>query len=358
MVNQKQMRDELEQSHQRVQTLESAVQHKEKELRDVEETKGSLQAQLADSESRCEEERQRHAREAQQIAQDFQRELQQAREEVQQLTQELDRVQRLHLRAEHEKHSAELQKAQMEERMQRQLKAKDDQVKELQGSEQALQEKVRMATGAQASLEAQSVDRDHRLAASESAARRLEGEKRVLEVELEKVKNQLRESEQVKNQLRESEQETRDMRCRTAVLENELRDRQEQCQRLQHDQQKAARDIEDAIQDSNQWRQKFVESNKEKAVLQKANQELAVDVWSFATTHQAESAARIYTPGELSRLMKVPESEALVNNKRLEYENQKLRKDLEVCHMELHQRDAHLKELQHSRSCQKANAGA
>lgn len=347
VYQQKQMREELEQWRQRAQTLESTVQLKDKELKEVEESRDSLRSQLSDLERLYHEAEQHHARKDQ--------ELQRKDHELQQAREDIERSNRNCLKAEHDKHVVEMLKEKMM-----------CQVKELQGSEQALQEKVRHAHGLKASMETQLAEREQQMAtrlnASENAARSLEGEKRVLEAENEKVRNQHL----------SSEQETRELRCRNAVLEDEVRGMQEEGRRVLQEKQKAEQDAQDARQDSSQWYQKFMEAskekaeankeraeaNKEKALLQRNHQELLSEIWRLdKQLHQDKLVTNLST-GELLKMTKANQSEVHADNVRLTQAIITRDSDLGLCMRKIQEQGAMTKEMQHARACMRANAGA
>jgi len=331
VVQQRAHADELEHSsRQRLQTLEGTVQLKDKELKEVEENlraqladKDNLRAQLADTQSQLLEEQQQHA---------------QTKRQIQERHEDNERTHRDLMRARHDYHAADLSKAKMQSR-----------VRELERAEQEWQEKHRMMSGMKASLEAQVQEREQeiggRLAAATEAKRRLEGEKRGLEAELEKARSQQR----------ESEQETRELRCHNAVLEDELRGAQERSQRLEQDQRKA---VQDALQDSSQWHQKFLDTKKENGQLQKAVQELKTLVWELENQLRQEQLHN-RPPGEILKLAKAHERESVMaEDNRLAMALKKKSTDMALCVKKIQEQDALIKELQHTRACQKANAGA
>merc|ERR1719346_708769 len=159
-------------------------------------------------------------------------------------------------------------------------------------------------------------DLSTRACAATEAARRVEGEKRVLEQELKNMKV-LR---------REAEHEMRDLRCRTAMLEDRLQSVQEQRRRAEEDQQRAEQDLR-------QWYQKFIESNKENASLQKASQECKKELCDLEKQlWQERSAKHITTPGEYLKLMKAHEGDSLAaDNSKLKKALTKTQCDLDLC---------------------------
>jgi len=330
-VQQKAHADDLKHStRQRVQTLESTVQLKDKELREVEENlraqladKDNLRAQLAHVQDQLLEEQQQHA---------------QATRQIDEKQEENDRMHRDLMRARHDFHAADLTNAKMQSQM-----------RELERAEQEWQEKHRMMSGMKASLEAQAQERENemggRLAAATDAARRQEGEKRVLEAELEKVRGQQR----------ESERETRELRCHNAVLEDELRSAREQNQHFEQEQAKA---VQDAVQDSSQWHQKFMDVKKENVQLQKAAQELKAMVWELESqVHQGRVSDR--KPAELLKLAKEHERGSVaVQDNRLTMALKRKSTDLALCFKKIQEQEALIKELEYTRACQKAYAGA
>jgi len=372
--------DDLEHTanRQRVQTLESTVQLKEKELREVEETMRTQIAHLQEclqGEQRGRQEEQRIRMELEARLQEQEARLQEQEQryalEMQQAKEDHDQTHRNLMRAKHNYDTAEYAKGKLEARVQ-----------ELERSEQELQERSRMESALRASAQGQAAEREKeiagRLAMATEAARRLEGEKRVLEagmqrleVELQKAMDASRrcqdghraleaEIEKEKSQRGEAEQESRELRCRLAVSEDEKRCVQERNHELEQEQQKA---VQDAVQDSNQWHQKLMEGKKENGQLAKAVQDLKADLWNLETQlRQERNAANICRPGELLKLVKANSSEHLAENDRLKRMLKKTHCDLELCMSKIQEMDKEregcFQELQHVRACQRANAGA
>lgn len=305
---------------QRKQALESTVQLKEAELKEAEDRlkvqsadNDALRSQVAAKESRLLEEQQQHAQALRQEREDH------------------DRTQRELMRAQHNLDQAEWSREKAQSRVQ-----------ELERAEQVM-------SGLKASVEAQAQEREQelasRLASASDTARRLEGEKRAMEAELEKVRSQQR----------DNEQETRELRCRNAVLEDELRGTQELKHRCEQEQQKAVRD---AQQDSGQWLQKYRDAQKENAQLQKENKDLKNMVWELENQNRQERV-NYCNPGDLLKAAKAYESQSATaeNNRLLMALNVKAR-DIELYAKRVQEQDLLIKELQHARACQKANAGA
>jgi len=338
--------DDLEQTtRQRLQTLESTVQLQQKELQEDREMKEVLRKELAEAEARFQDLQQRYGQE----------------------TEGHERTRRELIRAQHSYDSAVLTNERLEmehktrydqsENCVHQMTQRHEQVKqkfeqaqqrfeqahqrctELERSEQDLQEKVRMLSGVKASLEAQAGERERdlagRLASTAEAARRLEGEKRVLEAEVDKVKHQHR----------ECEQETRELRCRNAVLEDQLRDAQEQRKRFEQDQARAEQDIR-------QWYQKFIDSNKENTTLSKVNQDHKRDIWDLENQlRQERSIAAFPKPGELLKMMKAHEGESLANETfGLKKALARTKCDLDLCIRKLQEQEGIIKELREAAS--------
>merc|ERR1711897_61507 len=103
-------------------------------------------------------------------------------------------------------------------------------------------------------------------------------------------------------------QETRDLRCHTAMLEDQLQDSKQQGQKMEQEKEKSDHDLR-------QWYQKFVESDKENNSLQIANLEHRRDIWDLENQlRQEQNVAHIVSPGEYMRLMKEHEKDSLAND--------------------------------------------
>jgi len=253
---------------------------------------------------------------------------------VEQMTQQLEQVSQRN--EQQRQRSAELERSSEE---------LQEQVRQLTSQNTALEAQVRQLTSQHSSFEAQASERDRdfqgRLASSTEASRRLEGEKRLMEAELERERQHQK----------EVEQETRELRCRTAVLEDQLRDSQEQRQRTEQDQQRTEQDLR-------QWYQKFIESNKENTSLQRANQDHKRDIWELENQlRQERNVANIATPGEFIKLMKAHEGTSVAtDNNRLKQALSRTQCDLDLCIRKLHDQEKVIKELQDTLSCGKGTA--
>lgn len=320
MMQKRAQTDDLEQhSRQRVHALETSLQQKEMEFKELEER---FKVQTIDHENL------RHQLCEAEI--DNQRQAQALRQE----REDHHRTHRELMRAQHDSETAEIAKKKAQTR-----------VEELERAEHDWHEKVRKLSGVKASIEAQAEEREQelsgRLASVSDAARRLEGEKRALEGELEKLKSQLK----------DNEQETRELRCRSAVLDDELRGAHEQKQRCEQEQQKAVRD---ALQDSGQWRERFLDSKKENAQLQKTQQELSTLVWELEDQLRQERT-NYCSPAELLKLSKAHESESLLAERnQLMLALMSKTRDMDLYVKRVQEQDLQLKEMQHTRACQKA----
>lgn len=320
-----------EELEQRLQIMETTVQLQQKDVQQAREIKDELVAQLEQKELRLREAEQRLIHEVEQHER-TQRELIRARHDYDCAVVTNERLEMEH-RTQRDRDEAGVEQwTQRCQQMTQRCEQMTQRCAELERIEQELQEKVQHADNLKSTAEAQADER-HReltnlLALASEASRRLDGEKRMLEVELEKVKNQQR----------EVEQETRELRCRTAVLEDQLRDAQEQRQRTENDQQRAEQDLR-------QWYQKFIESNKENTVLQRANQDHKRDIWDLESQlRQERNAANVAKPGEYLKLMKAHEGESLAtDNGRLKKALNKTQCDLDLCIRKLHEQERLIK---------------
>jgi len=206
-------------------------------------------------------------------------------------------------------------------------------------SEQDLLDKVQQLNSAKSSVEAKAEDQsrelNNRVGIAHEAARRLEGEKRMLEAEVEKIKHEQ------KQHYQQVEHETRELRCDKAVLEDQLRDAQEQ--RRCSEQEKSI-----AEQDLRQWYQKFIESNKENTVLQRANQDHKRDIWDLEIQlRQERNSGNMLRPGDFLKMMKAHERESLATeNCKLKKALSKTQCDLDLCVKKLQEQDKTIKDLQ------------
>jgi len=210
---------------------------------------------------------------------------------------------------------------------------------EFEMSEQDILQKVRQANSAKSLLEAkaegQMRDFNNRIGMAHEAARRIEGEKRMLEAEVERMK------QEQKQHYQQVEHKTRELRCDKAVLEDQLRDSQEQ-RRISEQEKKIAE------QDLRQWYQKFIESNKENTGLQRANQDHKRDIWDLEIQlRQERNLANMVTPGDYLKMMKAHEHESLATeNCKLKKALSKTQCDLGLCIKKLQEQDKTNKDLQ------------
>jgi len=210
---------------------------------------------------------------------------------------------------------------------------------EFEMSEQDLLEKVRQANSAKSSVEAKAEGQvrefNNRVGMAQEAARRIEGEKRMLEAEVERIKHEQ------KQHYQQVEHKTRELRCDKAVLEDQLRDSQEQ-RRISEQEKKIAE------QDLRQWYQKFIESNKENTGLQRANQDHKRDIWDLENQlRQDRKSASVATPGDYLKMMKAHEHESLATeNCKLKKALSKTQCDLDLCIKKLQEQDKTNKDLQ------------
>jgi len=207
---------------------------------------------------------------------------------------------------------------------------------QLEVNEQDLLEKVRQVNGAKSLLEAKNESLIRDLNAAHETARRIEGEKRMLEAESERMKH-----EEKQHYYQQVEQKTREFRCDKAVLEDQLRDSQEQ-RRISEQEKK------NAEQDLRQWYQKFIESNKENTSLQRANQDHKRDIWDLEIQlRQERNSANMLRPGDFLKMMKAHEHESLATeNCKLKKALSKTQCDLDLCVRKLQEQDKTIKDLQ------------
>lgn len=215
--------------------------------------------------------------------------------------------------------------------------------KQLKRSEQDLQDQVRQQNSAYISLEVkaegQTRDLNARISMEKEAARRLEGEKRKLEAECDRMRH---EQKQHYQQVEHETRELRELRCDKAVLEDQLRDAQEQRQSSEQEKNIAEQDLR-------QWYQKFIESNKENTVLQRANQDHKRDIWDLENQVRQErnSTNMLRGPGDFLKMMKAHEHESLsTENCKLKKALSKTQCDLELCVKKLQEQDKTIKDLQ------------
>lgn len=345
--------DDMELTRQR---MESEKLFHQKEKQEALEMKEQLQAQIAQLQAKLQEAEQRWLREKDEHEK-TNRELIRSRHEY-----DCARITSERMEMEH-RTTIDQREASVEQMTQRfeQVNQRSEQMRQrctdLERRNEELEEQVRQLTSQNSSWEAQASERErdfqNRLGSSTEAARRLEGEKRLLEAELEKVRHQHKEElEKVRQHQKEVEQETRELRCRTAVLEDQLRDSQEQRQRTEQDQQRTEQDLR-------QWYQKFIESNKENTVLQRANQDHKRDIWELENQlRQERNVANIATPGEYIKLMKAHEGASLAtDNNRLKQALTRTQCDLDLCIRKMHEQEKMIKELQGTlASCCKGSA--
>lgn len=322
---------------------EGIRQHfQEKESQRVRELKEELNTQLAKKEQKCHE---------------TERKLSETREELRRKTSELVRIQEEHgsaiackERLEAEQRRRDLAGEQCAERL-------SQRCEDMERREQELQERVRALNSMRSSLEDQKVQADDRererelkLQAATDAARRIEGDKRLLESELDNAREEV---QRVREQLRDAEQETRDLRSRTAQLEDQLRDALEK-HRAEQDTLCAEQERLRPGQDLGPWYHKFVEeqrknqeSDKENEAYQKTYYEQRKDIWLLENQlRQERHIANICTPGDFLRLAKAHEEANLaVENGSLKRALAKSQCDLEVCRRRLSEYE---KELQRS----------
>merc|ERR1719266_440086 len=144
-----------------------------------------------------------------------------------------------------------------------------------------------------------------------------------------------------KQHYQQVEHETRELRCDKAVLEDQLRDAQEQ--RRCSEQEKSI-----AEQDLRQWYQKFIESNKENTVLQRANQDHKRDIWDLEIQlRQERNSGNMLRPGDFLKMMKAHERESLATeNCKLKKALSKTQCDLDLCVRKLQDQDKTIKDLQ------------
>jgi len=203
-------------------------------------------------------------------------------------------------------------------------------------NDQELREQASSAKAAfESKVDSQTRECNNRIAVAHEAARRLEGEKRMAEAEVERVKHEQRQHYQ------QVEHETRELRCDKAVLEDQLRDAQEQ--RRSSEQEKNI-----AEQDLRQWYQKFIESNKENTALQRANQDHSRTIWDLENQlRQERNSGNVVRPGDFLKMMKAHEHESLASDHcRLKKANSKLQCDLDLCVKKLQEQDKTIKDLQ------------
>jgi len=200
-----------------------------------------------------------------------------------------------------EREAAEKAKKDLEEEHARRLEAEQSETKtvelltarcsEVENLNQELVEKLRRAEAKIASLQAgkekaeeSAKDAAERSAENNEAVRRVEGEKRALEAELAKASEEI-------DRLQTLEQETRKLRCREAVLEDELRDLQEK--RQQAEAQKQALE-----QDCSSWQQRCLEEEQKYA----PNNQKAV--WDLEMAlHQERKMASLTCPGDILKVI-------------------------------------------------------
>lgn len=334
--------DELEQTRQRLQNLD---QQRQKELEESRQIKEELSAQLAQTELKLQEAEQRLAQEAEEHEKK-RRELIRARHDYDCAVISKERLELEHRTNQDRNQTCVDQMTQRFEHVTQKSEQQKQRCIDLERIKEELEEQVRQLQSQNTSLESQAGERERelqgRLGSSAEASRRLEGEKRIMEAELEKVRQAQR----------EVEQETRELRCRTAVLEDQLRDSQEQRQRSEQDQQRSEQDLR-------QWYQKFIDSNKENTVLQRANQDHKRDIWDLENQlRQERNVANIAKPGEYLKLMKAHEGDSLAtDNTRLKKALTKTQTDLDLCIRRLHEQDKVIKDLNETlHSCKGSRA--
>mmetsp|Transcript_110424 Transcript_110424/g.237627 ORF Transcript_110424/g.237627 Transcript_110424/m.237627 type:complete len:649 (+) Transcript_110424:91-2037(+) len=314
---------------------------------------GELQAQLAQRDQRVGE---------------VERKLQQAESELGQTKTDLTRVREeyrvaLSSRAKADQEQNLLLQHETRSRVEneadaREMRAAAEQLRgrcqELERSELDLQEKVRVLTNLKTTLDTQACEQGERERRAVEGARRLEGDKRRAEVraeqlqaELEEVKAELEHHKLALGQHMEAEQhETRELRCCTAVLEDQLRHTQERMQRAEQEQQRAEQEHQRAEGDLRQWYQKFLEANKENSALQRTNQVQVKQLWELENQlRQERDVANICTPGEYLRLAKANEDGSLATeNSRLKKALTKLQCEVDLCIRKLSEKDKLLQE--------------
>lgn len=167
---------------------------------------------------------------------------------------------------------------------------------------------------------------------AEDARKRLEGERRGLEVELSRLQEQAERHHSI-------EQETRELRCRVAVLEDTLRDTEDK-QRLAERQLEAANRLrQTAEQDASSLREKLMQEEKKTA----PNHQRAVWEAEDALVRE-QNAGCLRSPGDFLRVMNY-----FANRENLAYENDRLQIEL----FDLQQQNRELKTL-----LQRSAAGA
>jgi len=210
---------------------------------------------------------------------------------------------------------------------------------EFERSEQDLLDKVQHLNSAKSSVETKAEGQirelNDRIGMAHEAARRMEGEKRMLEAEVERMKHEQ------KQHYQQVEHETRELRCDKAVLEDQLQDAQEQRRSSEQDKNIAEQDLR-------QWYQKFIESNKENTVLQRSNQDHKRDIWDLEIQlRQERNSANMLRPGDFLRMMKAHERESLsTENSKLKKALSKTQCDLDLCVRKLQDQDKTIKDLQ------------
>jgi len=190
------------------------------------------------------------------------------------------------------------------------------QVLSLSKAVQDLQEQVRLHKSSESSLQSSKVKADERSREMEEVVRRLDGEQKKLEGELQKLQETNGQQRGQIDKHHAVEQELRDLRCKTALLEDHLRDAQDKHQQAEQTKQIAEQDKQRFEQERMQWevycsqmqsqmqgecealRAEAERLKGEKDELARENEVLRRDIGDFASdfhniVHQDRNNARI-----------------------------------------------------------------
>merc|ERR1719433_2073491 len=215
--------DDMELTRQR---MESTIQFHQKEKQEALEAKEQLQAQVSQLQAKLQEADQRWLREKEEHEKTS-RELIRSRHEYDCARITSERMEMEHRTTIDQREASVEQMTQRFEQVNQRSEQARQRCADLERRNEELEDQARQLTSQNSSWEVQASERErdyqNRLGLSTEAARRLEGEKRLREAELEKVRQQHKEEvDKVRQHQKEVEQETRELRCRTAVLEDLL----------------------------------------------------------------------------------------------------------------------------------------
>lgn len=210
--------------------------------------------------------------------------------------------------------------------------------REFERDNQDLSDRMRILDSHKTSSENQAADRERelhaRVASSGEKLKSLEGEKRLLQAELDR--------------LREAETETRDLRCHSAMLEDQLRGEQEQHRAAQEHLQRAAEKLENADEELRQWYQRHLETDKEIRAWKRRDQEKLQHLTAMEyQLLQERNVNSMLSPSEFKKMARALEPDSLLaENGELKYQLRTTQSQLDLCVRKLDEQERTIKELQ------------